>query len=444
MQLFCYLREIIVRIRLFILGLLCLAACNSKENSVDPPKPAPKPDIPVPEEFADYVSVPVSLPEAKVQPMTGIVLWTDNEKAATDCIQLEYSYMRYCDVCSTKDKFNWTVVENLLDDVASRGHQAILRFYYVYPGEQTTVPAYIKALSGYEETKGTSEGEQTWFPDWRSEELQNFHLAFYQAFAQRYDSDPRLAFLETGFGLWAEYHIYDGPFILGTTFPSKEFQTRWLCAMGAFFSNLPWCISIDAADSDYSPFKKDNQLLEFRFGCFDDSFMCEEHSTENRPNWLFFGTERYKTSPMGGEFSYYTDYDQRHCLDKSGIHGRRFESEAARYHLSFIIGNDQPDYQSISRIKEASMLTGYIFRLRDFRVKAGVGAVALVENAGVAPIYRDAYVAVGTARSDYSLRNLMPGEQKWIPVASPDANGKSVPGIACSHLVAGQEITFSN
>ena len=42
--------------------------------------------------------------------------------------------------------------------------------------------------------------------------------------AEKYKNDPRLAFIQTGFGLWSEYHIYDGPFELGKTFPSKDFQ----------------------------------------------------------------------------------------------------------------------------------------------------------------------------------------------------------------------------
>jgi hypothetical protein len=32
---------------------------------------------------------------ASVQPMTGIVLWTTNEAAATAPIQLEYAYLKY-------------------------------------------------------------------------------------------------------------------------------------------------------------------------------------------------------------------------------------------------------------------------------------------------------------------------------------------------------------
>jgi len=121
------------------------------------------------------------------------------------------------------------------------------------PGYATAVPDYIKNLPDYDETLGTSESQPTWFPDWTHQELQDFTLEFYTAFAARYDDDPRLAFLQTGFGLWAEYHIYDGPFILGVTFPSKAFQTLFFQHLGNTFDKLPWSVSIDAASEEYSP-----------------------------------------------------------------------------------------------------------------------------------------------------------------------------------------------
>ena len=87
----------------------------------------------------------------------------------------------------------------------------------------------------------------------------------------RYDADPRLAFLQVGFGLWAEDHVYD---------PGERLA-----------------------------------------------------------------------SPVGGELSYYTDYDQEHALDlPDGPHGVAFETLAAEYNVSYMIGNDQPDYQSWARI----------------------------------------------------------------------------------------------
>ena len=409
-------------------------------------RPTPEPDdVPEPvdlSELEDYTRVNLSSKITGVQPMTGIVLWNTSSSNKTDAVQLEFSYMLYNDVCKKKDVYDWSPVEKLLKEVASRGHQAVIRFRYVYPGYSAAVPDYIKSWPGYEATNGKSEGRRTEFPDWRCEELQRFHMEFHRIFAEKYDKDPRLAFLETGFGLWAEYHIYDGPFVAGKTFPSKGFQAEFFRKMDGWFLDTPWCISIDAADEQYGPFQQDPALLNVRFGNFDDSFMCEDHDGYNYSSWRFFGTDRYKRAPLGGEFSYYEDYDQEHCLDGKGIYGRTFEGEVKKFHMTFIIGNDQPEYQPMSRIKSASMAMGYRFCVKDFLVKDGEGAAVHIENTGVAPIYRDAFVAVGGIRGAYNLRKLMPGESYWISIKDASISASSPLTIECDHLVTGQKIGY--
>ena len=436
------------RIFIFSFAVLlcgCVPAGRPFEDpgDIDPPIVTdPSGEEADPSTFVDYARVGLTSRVTGVQPMTGIVLWTDNNKNRTDNIQLEFSYMLYNDVCKKKDEYDWSPVENLLKAVASRGHQAVIRFRYVYPGYSAAVPDYIKSWEGYEATNGKSEGKKTEFPDWRCAELQRFHLEFHRRFAEKYDNDPRLAFLETGFGLWAEYHIYSGPFTLGKTFPSKAFQAEFFRKMEGWFLDTPWCISIDAADDTYGPFQQDPSLLEGRFGNFDDSFMCEDHDGYNYESWSFFGKTRYTRAPLGGEFSYYEDYDQEHCLDAKGIYGRTFEGEVKKFHMTFIIGNDQPEYQSMSRIKEASMVMGYHFVVKDFRIKPGEGAGVLVENTGVAPVYRDAYVAVDGVRSSYNLRYLMPGKQAWMAIENPSVTVSSSLSIECDHLVPGQRIDY--
>lgn len=408
----------------------------------DKPGPEPGPD-PVPDQLPeDYTTrVPLQSALTHVQPMTGIVLWSTSGANKKEYVQLEYAYMLYSDVCKEKDVFDWTPMDNLLKQVAARGHQVVVRFRYTYPGYSCAVPAYIKSWPGYEATNAKSEGRNTEFPDWRCEELQRFHMEFHRRFAERYDKDPRLAFVEIGFGLWAEYHIYDGPCIMGRTFPSHEFQARFLPKMDEWFQDTPWLFSIDAADSKYAPFHKQKELLDLRFGNFDDSFMCQDWDGYNWESWSFFGKDRYKKGPAGGEFSYYTDSDQKHALDKAGMHGRVFEDVVAKVHMSFIIGNDQPGKQSDERIKEASMSMGYRFEIRDFRIKEGEGAAVLVANVGVAPIYRDAFVAVEGVRGSFNLRRLMPGDEAWVVIPCR-ATSASRPAVVSDHLVPGQEIQY--
>ena len=424
--------------RLFILLALGLASCSCGEDpNLDPGSNPGSESGP-----AGY-DTRVALQSAitHVQPMTGIVLWNTSGSNKKEYVQLEFSYMLYNAVCKEKDVYDWSPMDKLLKEVASRGHQAVVRFRYTYPGYSCAVPDYIKSWPGYEATNAKSEGRNTEFPDWRCEELQRFHMEFHRRFAERYDKDPRLAFVETGFGLWAEYHIYDGPCVIGKTFPSHDFQAQFLPKMDEWFKDTPWMFSIDASDSKYAPFHKQKALLDLNFGNFDDSFMCEDWSGYNWSGWKFFGEERYKKAPAGGEFSYYSDYDQKHVLDKAGMYGRVFEDVVAKVHMTFIIGNDQPGKQTPERIAEAAMSMGYRFEIRDFKIKDGKGAAVLIANVGVAPIYRDAFVEVEGVRGDLNLRTLMPGDEAWVTISCP-ASKASRPAIACDHLVSGQEIQY--
>ena len=429
--------------RFFLLLALAIGSCACEEKPAPTPMPIPEPD-PDPTPVEEAVRVPFQSEITHVQPMTGIVLWNTSGSVKKDYVQLEYSYMLYNDVCKEKDVFDWTPMDKLLEQVAARGHQAVVRFRYTYPGYASAVPDYIKKMDGYEAIWAKADGrsrEDTEYPDWRCEELRRFHMEFHRRFAERYDKDPRLAFVETGFGHWAEYHVYDGKYIDGQTFPSKEFQAEFLPKMDEWFKETPWLISIDASDSKYAPFRKQKELLDLNFGNFDDSFMCEDWDGYNWSCWTFFGKERYKKAPAGGEFSYYSSYDQKHVLDKEGMYGRVFEDVVAKVHMTFIIGNDQPGKQKPERITEAAMSMGYRFEVRDFKVLEGKSAEVLIANVGVAPIYRDAFVEVEGVRGDLNLRTLMPGDEAWVTIAC-EAKTSSRPAIACDHLVEGQEIQY--
>lgn len=386
---------------------------------------------------------PVALESSvdRVQPMTGLVLWPDNDHADTDAIQLEFSYMLYNDVVDAQGEYDWSAVDHLLDQIASRGHQAILRFRFIYPGfRETAVPDSIKQLPDYHEVIAKSEGKPTAFCDWSHPALQDFALEFHTRFAQRYDDDPRLAFVQVGFGLWAEYHIYDGPMKMGKTFPSKAFQAKFHRHLNTVYLHTPWSISIDAADEETTPFSQDPALLQLGFGLFDDSFLHGKHSEYNEACWNFFGRDRWERAPAGGEFSYYNSHDQKQALAPHGPHGESFEHAAARFHISYMFANDQPRYQPMQRLREAGMATGYRFRVTAFETD-GQRCRATVTNTGIAPIYHDAFPAIGEARSETSLRGLLPGVQRVCIIPAPATHDARL-SIASDRLVPGQVIQF--
>ncbi|MEP4532060.1 MAG: DUF4832 domain-containing protein [Cyclobacteriaceae bacterium] len=375
-----------------------------------------------------------------VQPLTGIVFWPGNSQVETDAISLEFSYMLYNQIVTEKGIYDWSAVETLLDEMATRNHQAVLRFRFTYPGKTTAVPDYIKALADYNETEGTTEGQTTWFPDWTHHELRDFTIDFYKKYAEKYDGDPRLAYVQTGFGLWAEYHIYDGPSIIGETFPGKEFQSSFFKHLDTIFVQTNWSISIDAASSTYSPFSVESELLDINFGLFDDSFMHSSHGGYNTQSWNFFDRERYKTAPAGGEFSYYSDYDQQNVLNEDiGAYGTPFESFVENFHMSYINGNDQNRYQTLDRIKEASMYMGYRFKVNSFKTSS-TNSIVEIENVGVAPFYYDAYVTVNGVRANETLKYLSPGEKLTCEIAS--GGESSTLTIESDYILPTQEIEY--
>ncbi len=393
----------------------------------------------------DFKAIPLVSEITGVQPMTGIVLWANSHnssllKTASEYVQLEYAYLDPAKTVIGAGNYDWSSLEATLNAVRSRGKQMVLRFAYAFPGQTTNVPNYIKALPDYNETSGITEGRRTYFPDWSNAELQKAHIDLYTAFAERYDNDPRIAFLQVGFGLWSEYHIYQPGVQLGVNFPTKAFQTEFLNHMDDIFDALQWSVSIDAGVQTVSAFQNGSSLMNLDFGVFDDSFMHENHSGYNESMWNHFNyPQRYKKSVQGGEFNYYTNFDQQNVLNPEGIHGRTFADQSAKFHISYMIGNDQPNYQSNQRIREAGLSTGYRFKITSFQASSNQSKVS-VTNTGVAPIYYDAFVTVNNVAATQSLKGLLPGTSADFTIAAGGSN--PVLSIEADRLVDGQRIEF--
>lgn len=454
---------------LLILSLSTLFSCKPQSNEPQPtpqdttvtPTPQPEPD-PVLDSTLQPFSLSACQPIDHVQPMTGLVLWPSHGSINKykDVIALEYSYCLPCRVVTGKVgdaiQYDWTYFENILNDIASRNHQAVIRFRYEYPGSRevdgstrgaTAVPQYIKDLEDYNETYYKCEDGPTYYADWSNKELQWFTKQFYTDFAAKYGNDPRIAFLEVGFGHWSEYHIYGTKLKLGTNFPSKEYQNEFLLHVGSVMP-IPWLISIDAADNSYTSIVKTPEVMALNFGNFDDSFMHEGHELGsgdgyNERSWNAIGQgTRWQRGPSGGEVSYYERKDQREFLNPAGLYNVTWEQASAKYHITFMISNDAPGtYGTTERFQSAGIAAGYNFAVLDGRTGEGKTQL-LVTNEGVAPIYRDAFFAINDTRCPQSLKGLLPGKKviMEIPVELKDAKDLH---IACDYILPNQTIQFN-
>jgi len=372
-----------------------------------------------------------------VQPMTGIVMWAPSSKSEMDYIQLEFVKLGYNDVVQQKGVYDWSTVEGYLKSIASRKHQAVLRFRETEPGEKTTVPDFIKRLKNYAETYEQIEGKGTDLPDWSNPEYQEFFLDFYEKLAKKYDNDQRLAFLEVGFGLWAEYHINGGSEVYGGTFPSLAFQAQLFNKLPVLFRQTPWAISEDAHQSGRSPFAADSSLLKLKFGIFDDSFDRAWKPGYNLAGWNFFGRQRFQNSPVGGEILF---KDKGNAFAESVA--MEWKQQAQSFGITFLLGEQWRDVTTIEKIRDHGLACGYKFQVTSFKANSKQSIVS-VKNIGVAPIYYDAFMTVNGIRSQESLKGLLPGTQYEFHVSSGGDPSKIKLTIECDRLVLGQSIEFT-
>lgn len=379
-----------------------------------------------------------SLGASGVEPLKGIVFWRETAREhpeVNEAIALEFAYLRPDDFARTEREWDWSGIESVLEDVRSRGHQAILRFRYVYPGGEangipgaTAVPGFIKSRDDYHETfaRNPNGDGPTHYADWSCPALETFTLDFYRAFAAKYDSDPRLAFLEVGFGHWAEYHTFGTRTVPGVNFPTKSYQEKFIRTVTSLFVETPVLVSIDAQDPAYSPLAEKAELRGLPFGLFDDSFMHRRHDIStgegyNERCWLKF-PEHWKIGPCGGEISYYAKRDQREFLNPDGLYGVTWKSAAAKYHMTFVIANDclAGACATPARIAEASRECGWRFAFGEPTTECGRTSVT-VKNVGVAPAYHDIRVRIGTETSSGSLKGLLPGQSRTFVFSSVGA-----------------------
>lgn len=408
----------------------------------------------------DFTPVHLERSITSVQPMTGLVLWRTHDQVDkyAPVTTLEFSYCLPCKVVKGKKdgkiQYDWSYFEDILDDIASRNHQGVIRFRYENPGNKevgetgaTAVPQYIKDMPDYKETSNYAEGSKTYYADWTNEELMWFTKQFITDFNAQYKDDPRIAVVQVGFGHWSEGHIYGTTLKLGENFPSKAYQKEYFLHV-ANTLEIPWGMSIDGGDSYYSPVAEDEELLALEFGVFDDSFMHEGHelasgSGWNEMCWDGIGKEyRWIKGICGGEISYYTSNDQKNFLNPAGMYGWTWEEASAKYHITYMLASSAPGskHATVERFREAGIASGYSFRVSDCKTN-GSETRLVVSNQGIAPIYRDAYFAIGNVQSETSLRGLLPGKGMEIVVPAGLTNASDLQ-IISPYILPTQKIEF--
>ncbi len=222
---------------------------------------------------------------------------------------LEFNYIPYSALVKNFDDYDWQPLEQLLNDVASRGHQAVIRIFLEYPDKSGIIPPFL-INSGLKVHRYLNTNTQPFppaqveTPDYENANLRKSLKNFIAAFGKKYDGDPRLGFITAGLlGTWGEWHTYPREEL----FASKTVQNEVLSAYESAFKITPVLLRYPAGKNDEQKAPNANR----NFGYHDDSFAWATlHTGKQDEEWFFLtalkqagklAQEKWKTHPIGGE-----------------------------------------------------------------------------------------------------------------------------------------------
>ena len=323
---------------------------------------------------------------------------------------LEFNYLPMGALVDGPNDFNWAPMETLLDDIAGRGHQAVIRIYMEYPKKTDGIPQYLiddgLTVHRWENTNTAPlPPAPVETPDYEDPRLRQLLQTFIAAFGERFDGDPRLGYITAGLlGTWGEWHTYPR----SELFASKAVQREVMDSYESAFSKTPVLLRYPAGpdDSRYAPTQNRPGL-----GYHDDSFAWATLETgRNEDSWFFMALLRnagpeainkWKTAPIGGEIRpelWGKIFDENPGIAEAQDFDRCVQETHASWLMDTGMFSRRPSPpERVSRAIEAARSLGYTFHVRAVTLADTEGenqgdALPVqieVANLGVAPFYAD-------------------------------------------------------
>jgi hypothetical protein len=359
---------------------------------------------------------------------------------------MEFNYLPLSDLMTGPNSFDWQPLEDLLNDIASRGHQTVFRIWMEYPGREDGVPKFleeqgVKIVEWLNTNTAPFPPKNCRTPDYADPRLRAAMTRFIEALGERYDGDPRIGYITAGMlGTWGEWHTHPRVELMA----GKEVQAEVMDAYERAFHRTPILVRYPAGENAWAHAANDRR----RLGYHDDSFAWATLDTGRKEDdWYFVpalkaaGTgaiEKWKTSPIGGEIR---PELWGQIFDEKPEHpnAQDFSRCIAETHATWLMDTGMVrEKQSPERIRNAIghvQKMGYEFHLVSSQTtksdEGGTSIALQVRNTGVAPLYHDWKVELAALDQegklhplsvDWTVEGLLPGDEPraWEATISND------------------------
>lgn len=366
--------------------------------------------------------------------LKGLVPYTEPARGRFP-YSMEFTYLGLSDLMLDFDQFNWQPLDQEIEAVAKRGRQTVFRIYLEYPDKLNAIPPFL-IEAGVKTTRWKNTNTAPLppadciTPDYSNPELVKALEYFIAALGERYDDDPRIAYITAGLlGTWGEWHTYPRDDLWA---PPKT-QLAIMDAYKKAFRNVPILLRYPTPGDDLYA-----STTAQPFGYHDDSFAWATLETgRTADNWFFEPSlkrakliDAWKQHPIGGEIRpeiWGCVFDEPSCAPK----GQEFGKCRDRLHVTWLLdtgmSREQASPERMQRAVKAVQRMGYEFHVRSATLDVDDSQLNVschVRNTGIAPFYRNGWKVhlglfpsinaepVATQITDWQLQSLLPDQDR--------------------------------
>lgn len=222
-------------------------------------------------------------------PLKGWCPYTD-AGPITQPYSMVFQYISWRELEPTKNDFRFEQWESSWNSDAGKDKHIIFRVYIDYPGKPSGLPDWLRD-EGVEEYDYTDYGGGK-SPNYNSEQMIKAIEHLIAALGDRYNQNPRIAFIQLGLlGFWGEWHTYPRTELYAST----ETEARIINAYRKAFPSKSLMVR----------YARDFAGKQNWIGFHDDMF---PEDTDNGKDWSFLAglrrearTENWQRAVVGGE-----------------------------------------------------------------------------------------------------------------------------------------------
>jgi hypothetical protein len=332
--------------------------------------------------------------------------------------KLQQATFGWADIEPQKGVYDWAHLEKNWGNISQSGRRVGFRIAAEIPGSgQNDTPQWL-IDQGVELRSYSIDGHDGFAPDWDDSLFLAAHHDFIMALGERYDQDPKVAWIDIGsYGFWGEWHVWLNQHLAATEATKKAI-------LDDYFEAFPTKKMVIAFDDDFA-----TKYVTDRGGGIRNDCLGEEDSN----NWYLTSLNSidptlndrvWRTAIITGEF----------CGSSYGAEIGTTERFDLNYefikqtHWSYI-GSAGGAISPIDDVHRANLnklhkTLGYRFVLRkvdhDETIDANTNlSVSItVENKGIAPFYYDWPLVVYLIAEDGSVSLESEFEvdiKTWLP-----------------------------